>query len=126
MFIRIPNVQFSTSPRMTPNPCYKLPFSLLLFCVVEFEVSLCGWADIHFCKLWLVRQLVRLAKVYGCEGQVLIRSSIDCLIDLINTFLSSFKLFASLIFSVIKSIFILSISGITNNDSLLDMVGRVD
>jgi len=26
MFIRIPNVQFSTEPAFLQNPCYKLPF----------------------------------------------------------------------------------------------------
>jgi hypothetical protein len=31
MFIRIPNVQFSTEPAFSQNPCYKLPFYVLVW-----------------------------------------------------------------------------------------------
>ena len=62
----------STEPPILPNPCYKLPFFLSKCCSVEFAVSLCGWAGILFCKLWLVCRLVGLANVYDCKGGSLI------------------------------------------------------
>jgi len=56
------NVQFSTSARLTQNPCYR------------FGVLFSSWLSVHctvvtdtlFAKFWFVRRQVLLGNVCGC------------------------------------------------------------
>jgi hypothetical protein len=62
MFIRNPNVQFSTKPAILPNCCYR-------FGVLSFGLVLCVGKDILIDKFWLLRlAFVRLGNVYGFWG----------------------------------------------------------